>query len=142
MHKEVVIAADKRTKIQGEEKVKTSRIREITSYYRGFRRGKFLNDNVDVFNSVLANKGKDNLKEYYLNLLGDNIKNRSLYNLLNINNKLGVGYNIKQMGLKQITDEKYNNIISRKMENRLTIPHYFFPSRYITRSNILPQTRN
>jgi hypothetical protein len=142
IYKEVVAAADERIKIQGEDKVKTSRIREITSHYRGFRRGKFLNDNVDVFNSILTNKGKENLEEYYLKLLGDNFKNRSLYNLLNINNKLGVGYSLKQMGLKQVTDEKYNNIVSRKMENRLTIPHYFFPSRYITRSNILPQTRN
>jgi hypothetical protein len=90
----------------------------------------------------LTNKGKENLREYYINLLGENYKNHSLYNLLNVNTKSGVGYNIKQMGLKQITDEKYGNIISRKMENRLSTPHYFFSNRYISRSNILPQIRN
>jgi hypothetical protein len=90
----------------------------------------------------LTNKRKENLREYYINLLDDNYRNHSLYSLLNVNTKLGVGYKIKQMGLKQITDEKYSNIISRKMENKLTMPHYFFSNRYISRSNILPQIRN
>jgi hypothetical protein len=91
---------------------------------------------------VLANKDKESLREYYINLIGDNYKNQSFYNLLNVSTKLGVGYRIKQMVLKQITDEKYSNIVSRKMENRLSVPHYFFSNRYISRSNILPQVRN
>lgn len=142
MHKKTVLALIDKAKIYDEEKIRASKIMEITPYFRGFRRGKFLNDNINVFNNVLVDKGGRNLREYYINLLEDNFKNHSLYNLLNVNNKLGVGYKIKQMGLKQITYEKYNNIISRKMENRLTIPHYFFSNRYISRSNILPQVRN
>jgi hypothetical protein len=143
MHKKTILALADKAKIYDEEQVKASKVRELIPYYRGFRRGKYLNDNINVFNSVLLpNKEEEILREYYKNLLGDNFKNHSLYNLLNVNTELGVGSKIKEMGLKQITNEKYNNIISRKMENRLTIPHYFFSSRYITRSNILPQIRN
>jgi hypothetical protein len=137
-----VLSVAERIKNSDEEKTKMTRLMNITPYFWGFRWGQFLNDNRTVFNSVLTNKGKENLREYYINLLGENYKNHSLYNLLNVNTKSGVGYNIKQMGLKQITDEKYGNIISRKMENRLSTPHYFFSNRYISRSNILPQIRN
>lgn len=142
MQKKAVLALADKAKFYDEKKVRVSTLMNLTPYFGGFRRGKFLNDNTNVFNSVLANKDKDNLREYYINLLGDNFRNHSLYNLLNVNKKLGVGSKIKEMGLKQITDEKYSNIISRKMENRLSIPHYFFSNRYITRSNILPQIRN
>jgi hypothetical protein len=141
-HKNAVLASDDKTKNYDQEKERFSILMNLTPYFGGFRWGKFLSDNRNVFNSVLVNKGKDNLREYYINLLGENFRNHSLYNLLNVNNKLGVGNKMKQMGLKQITDEKYSNIISRKMENRLSIPHYFFSNRYITRSNILPQIRN
>jgi hypothetical protein len=140
-NKTILSLADK-FKSYDEEKIKMSRLMNITPYFWGFRWGKFLNDNINVFNNELTNKGKENLREYYINLLGDNYRNHLLYNLLNVNTKLGVGYKIKQMGLKQITDEKYSNIISRKMENRLSMPHYFFSNRYISRSNILPQIRN
>jgi hypothetical protein len=137
-----VLSLAEKVKGYDEEKIKMTRFMNITPYFWGFRWGKFLNDNTNVFDSELTNKRKENLREYYINLLDDNYRNHSLYSLLNVNTKLGVGYKIKQMGLKQITDEKYSNIISRKMENKLTMPHYFFSNRYISRSNILPQIRN
>lgn len=137
----VVSLADK-AKSYDEEKIKITRLMNITPYFWGFRWGKFLNDNTNVFDNVVANESKENIREYYINLIGDKSKNHSFYNLLNFNTKLGVGYKMKQMALKQITDEKYSNIISRKMENKLSMPHYFFSNRYISRSNILPQVRN
>ena len=142
MQKKTVLSLAEKVKSSDEDKIKTTRLMNITPYFWGFRWGKLLSDNTNVFNSVLTNNGKENLREYYINLLGDSYRNHSFNNLLNVNTKLGVGYKIKQMGLKQIMDEKYSNIISRKMENRLSTPHYFFSNRYISRSNILPQIRN
>jgi hypothetical protein len=142
LQKKAVLYLVDKAKSYDEEKLRVAKLMDITPYFWGFRRGKLLNDNTNVFNGLLAYKGKENLRDYYKNLLGVNFRNHSLYNLLNVNNKLGVGYKIKQMGLKQITDEKYSNIKSRKMKNRLSIPHYFFSNRYISRSNILPQIRN
>jgi hypothetical protein len=142
MHKKVILDLAVKAKLDDENKVRTTKMLEIIPYFRGFRRGKFLNDNTNVFSNMLVTNEKEDLREYYKNLLGENIRNHSLYNLLNVNNKLKVGYKIKQMGIEQIIDEKYSNQISRKMENRLTIPHYFFSNRYISRSNILSQVRN
>jgi hypothetical protein len=142
MHKTTVISLAEKAKSYDENKIKTTRFMSITPYFWGFRWGKFLNDNTNVFGNVMANKGKENLREYYIKFTGDDYGSHSFYNLLNVNTKSGVGSKMKQMGLKQITDEKYSNIISRKMENNLSMPHYFFSNRYISRSNILPQIRN
>jgi hypothetical protein len=120
-------------------KERTSELMNITPYFWGFRRGHYLNDNTKVFNNVLTIKSKEKLRKYYKDLIDQKYKDHSLYSLLTITNK---SQKIKKMGLKQIINEKYSNIVSRRMENKLTIPHYFFSNRYIWKSNIIPQIKN
>jgi hypothetical protein len=140
--KKSALALMERGKTYDVEKERAAHILNITPYFWGFRRGHFLNDNTNVLNNKLVDKGEVKLREYYRNLIGQNYRDLSLYNLFYIGNKVRSTQKIKRMGLKQIIDEKYSNIVSRKMENRLSTPHYFFTNRYITRSNILPQIRN
>jgi len=81
-----------------------------------------LNDNSFVLkkNSLFQSnylkivEDKNAIMKLYVN--NDNIKNKS-YKLIN------------NMG-KNIIDENYNNLESRKMSNRLLLPHYFFTTRY------------
>ena len=97
--------------------------------------------NIKYGHFIFALKAKDNLNDNsfilkknsffennYLKIVEDKNAIMKLYvnngNIKNKNYKL-----INYMG-KNIIDENYNNLESRKMSNRLLLPHYFFTTRY------------
>jgi len=97
-------------------------------------------DNIYNIDIDKFNKNEDYLsKNTYLGILKDNKKIIKLFNedlTINSPNFLGRKY-IR----KNILNENYNDLDSRKMSNRLLLPHYFFTGRYIEKS-MPPQIRS
>ena len=99
------------------------------------------NLNIKYGNFIFALKGKDNLNDNsfmlkknslfesdYLKIVEDKNAIMKLYAINdNIKNK---SYNLINYMGKNIIDERFNNLESRKMSNRLLLPHYFFTTRY------------
>jgi hypothetical protein len=85
-------------------------------------------DNRNVFN----NNENYLFKNSYLGILKDKNKVINLFNqnlILNSSNFLERKY-IR----KNILNENYNDLETRKVSNRLLLPHYFFTGRYIEKS--------
>jgi hypothetical protein len=107
-----------------------------------------LNNRYTLYIEIL--KSKDNInklndnknylfKNNYLGILKDKNKSIKLFNqdfTINSSNFLGRKY-IR----KNILNENYNDLESRKVSNRLLLPHYFFTGRYIEKS-MPPQIRS
>ena len=91
--------------------------------------------NIDKFNDNENYLTKNN----YLGILKDKNKVMKLFNhdlTINCSNFLERKY-IK----KNILSENYNDLETRKMSNRLLLPHYFFTGRYNEKS-MPPQIRS
>ena len=97
-------------------------------------------DNIYNIDIDKFNKNEDYLsKNTYLGILKDNKKIIKLFNEdLTINNPNFLG---RKYIRKNILNENYNDLDSRKMSNRLLLPHYFFTGRYIEKS-MPPQIRS
>jgi hypothetical protein len=75
----------------------------------------------------------------YLDIMKDKNKVTNLFNKeLDVKDS---SYIAKTYIQKNIIEENYNDIESRKMSNRLLLPHYFFTGRYNQKS-LLSQTRS
>ena len=78
-------------------------------------------------------------KNSYLGIIKDKNKVIKLFNqdlTINSSNYLG-----RKFVRKNILNENYNDLETRKMSNRLLLPHYFFTGRYIEKS-MPPQIRS
>jgi hypothetical protein len=78
-------------------------------------------------------------KNSYLGIIKDKNKVIKLFNqdlIINSSNYLGRKY-----VRKNILNENYNDLETRKMSNRLLLPHYFFTGRYNEKS-MPPQIRS
>jgi len=100
--------------------------------------------NIKYGHFIFAMKGQDNMKKKEDNSLFNKQNSLVVNNSLNIvedkyssmklytngeNNKNKYYKIIKYLG-KNIKEEKYNDIETRKLSNRLLLPHYFFTERY------------
>jgi hypothetical protein len=108
--------------------------------------------NINYGHFIFALKAKDNLnlntfileknslfENNYLKIEEDKNKVMKLYiNKGNVNNKY---YKLINYKGKNILEESYNDIESRKMSKRLLLPHYFFTARY-NENNIPSQIRS
>jgi hypothetical protein len=89
----------------------------------------------NIYNSGIdkLNKNESYLfNNNYLGIIKDKNKVIKLFNqniIRNRSNLLGRKY-IR----KNILNENYNDLKSRKMSNRLLLPHYFFTRRYVEKS--------
>jgi len=71
-------------------------------------------------------------KNKYLDIIRDKNKIIKLFNQdLNIDNSK---YIVRKYLRKNILNENYNDLETRKMSNRLLLPHYFFTGRYNEKS--------
>jgi hypothetical protein len=100
---------------------KYSELDLLTTLHGEYKKKILLNDNNKAFKNVLLRKNKNDFN--YISEEKDI--------LFNNRNRVDT---IKKLQLKSIISEKYNDIITRKMENRLTKPHYFFTPLYVARS--------
>jgi hypothetical protein len=90
---------------------------------------------IDKFNE---NKGYLS-KNSFLGIIKDKNKVIKLFNQdLTINNSNYLG---RKYVRKNILNENYNDLETRKMSNRLLLPHYYFTGRYIEKS-MPPQIRS
>jgi hypothetical protein len=97
-------------------------------------------DNIYNINIDKFNENENYLsKNKYLGILKDKNKVIKLFNqnlIINCSNFLSRKY-IR----KNILNENYNDLETRKISNRLLLPHYFFTGRYIEKS-MPPQIRS
>jgi hypothetical protein len=90
-------------------------------------------DNLNNVGINLFNENKEHFsKNNYLSIIKDKNKIINLFNeKLNIENPYYLGR--KYIG-KNILEENYNNLETRKMSSKLLLPHYFFTGRFNEKS--------
>lgn len=123
-----MLSLSNENKVQDERKEKNSETLSLSTYTEGYRKPIYLNDNNSAFNNILNSATGVKSRNNYLNILNDKFSLKNLFNIKIRINKL------KHIYYKNIILEKYNNIFNRKMENKLTLPHYFFTSKYVAKS--------
>jgi hypothetical protein len=86
------------------------------------------NSGIHLFNGDKRYFSKNN----YLNILRD--KNK-IINLFNEQLNIEDSYHISRKYIrKNILEENYNDLESRKMSNKLLLPHFFFTGRFNEKS--------
>lgn len=123
-----ILSLSEEGRIYDDKKEKNSEIEVLTPLYGGYKKALLLNDNSNATNDISNNIAGVKLSSSYVNILNDKFNLKNLFNITIRVNK------IKHIDYKNIIIEKYNNIIRRKMENKLTLPHYFFTPKYVAKS--------
>jgi len=112
-------------------------ISKLNTKYNYFNLAKKIQDNLN--NNTFALKNYSLIENNFLNIIED--KNTVMKLYTNKGNRKYKYYKYINYIGKNIIEESYNDIKSRKMSNRLLLPYYFFTARY-NEKNMPSQNRS
>jgi len=123
--KRVILGLHKKGEKYDKRKMKNIKVEKLSSRFSTYRKAVILNDRNKIFSHKLKIKNQN-----INNFIG--IK-EDKFRFINLFKKSKILNNFKQEEVRNIVEERYSDIVSRKMENKLKVPHYFFPTPYISR---------
>ena len=128
-YKRYINMEGKHKELEG-NKIIMSKLIIAHKFYINMLRIQEIQDNLGIYKDV---KNKEYLaKNSYLDIIKDKNEITNLFNKeLEVKDP---SYITKKYILKNIIEENYNDIESRKMSNRLLLPHYFFTVKYNQKS--------
>lgn len=125
--KKTALALIEHARIYDDRKKKNAELDVLTPLYGGYKKAILLNDNSNAFKGITNSISKNVLGNNYINIVNDKFSLKNLFNI-KINIK-----KLNKINIKNIVLERYNYIVSRKMENKLTLPYYYFTPKYVAK---------